>query len=138
MSGDVWVELEKAARSVMENAYAPYSDFRVGAAIRGNDGSIFIGCNVENAAYPVGLCAERAAVGSAVARGVRHFTHIVIATEADVPTPPCGMCRQVFVEFGSQGDLEILSVTRDGARARWRLSDLAPAPFTTDSLTHHH
>jgi cytidine deaminase len=137
VTGDVWAELEKAARSVMENAYAPYSDFRVGAAIRGDDGSIFIGCNVENASFPVGLCAERAAVGNAVARGVRRFTHLVIATEADAPTPPCGMCRQVFVEFGSHGDLEILSVTRNGARARWRLKDLAPAPFTTDSLTHH-
>lgn len=137
MTGDVWAELEKAARGVMENAYAPYSDFRVGAAIRGDDGSIFIGCNVENASFPAGLCAERAAVGNAVASGVRRFTHLVIATAADAPTPPCGMCRQVFVEFDAPGDLEILSVTRNGARARWRLHDLAPAPFTTDSLMHH-
>ena len=137
MTADVWVELEQAARSVMEQAYAPYSDFRVGAAVRGDDGSVAIGCNVENASFPAGLCAERAAVGSAVARGVRRFTHLVIATEADVPTPPCGMCRQVFVEFGALGDLEILSVTRNGARARWRLGDLAPSPFTTDSLAHH-
>lgn len=134
---DVSLELERAAKSVMERAYAPYSDFRVGAAVRGDDGSIAVGCNVENASFPAGLCAERAAVASAVARGVRRFTHIVIATEADAPTPPCGMCCQVLVEFCSSGDLEVLSVTRDGARARWRLSDLVPAPFTTDSLTHH-
>lgn len=134
---DVSLELERAARSVMEQAYAPYSEFRVGAAVRGDDGSIAVGCNVENASFPAGLCAERAAVASAVARGVRRFTHIVIATEADAPTPPCGMCCQVLVEFCSSGDLEVLSVTRDGARARWRLSDLVPAPFTTDSLTHH-
>ena len=134
---DVSLELERAAKSVMERAYAPYSEFRVGAAVRGDDGSIAVGCNVENASFPAGLCAERAAVASAVARGVRRFTHIVIATEADAPTPPCGMCCQVLVEFCSSGDLEVLSVTRDGARARWRLSDLVPAPFTTDSLTHH-
>src|SRR5688572_28048968 len=121
----------------MEQAYAPYSDFRVGAAVRGDDGSIFIGCNVENASFPAGLCAERAAVASAVARGVRRFTHLVIATEADAPTPPCGMCRQVFVEFGPPRDLEVLSVTRNGARAKWSLNDLAPSPFTTDSLAHH-
>ncbi|MGH7711519.1 MAG: cytidine deaminase [Gemmatimonadaceae bacterium] len=138
MTADIWVELEKAARNVMERAYAPYSDFRVGAAIRGEDGSVAIGCNVENAAFPAGLCAERAAVANAVAQGIRRFTHLVIATEADSPTPPCGICRQVFVEFAtSGGELEILSVTRDGARASWRLNDLAPSPFTTSSMAHH-
>ncbi len=137
MTGDVWVELERAAREVMEKAYAPYSDFRVGAAVRGDDGVVTVGCNVENASFPAGLCAERAAVASAVARGMRRFTHLVIATEADTPTPPCGMCRQVFVEFAASSELEILSVTRNGARARWRLNDLVPSPFTTDSLTHH-
>ncbi len=137
MTGDIWVELEKAARQVMEQAYAPYSDFRVGAALRGADGSLAIGCNVENASFPAGLCAERAAVAVAVSRGVRQFTHLVIATEADTPTPPCGMCRQMFVEFDAAGDLEILSVTRAGARARWHLADLAPAPFTNTSLAHH-
>jgi cytidine deaminase len=137
VTGDVWLELEKAARDVMEKAYAPYSDFRVGAAIRGDDGVVTVGCNVENASYPAGLCAERAAVASAVARGIRRFTHLVIATEADAPTPPCGICRQVFVEFGASSGLEILSVTRNGARAQWRLNDLVPSPFTTDSLAHH-
>ncbi|HJU75926.1 MAG TPA: cytidine deaminase [Gemmatimonadaceae bacterium] len=137
MTADVWVELEQAARRVMEQAYVPYSSFRVGAAVRGEDGSVVVGCNVENASFPAGICAERAAVASAVARGVRRFTHVVIATEADSPTPPCGMCRQVFVEFATSGDLEILSVTRDGASARWRLAQLAPSPFTTDSLSHH-
>jgi cytidine deaminase len=137
VTGDIWVELEKAARQVMNQAYAPYSDFRVGAALRGTDGSISIGCNVENASFPAGLCAERAAVAGAVTRGVRQFTHLVIATEADTPTPPCGMCRQMFVEFDATGELEILSVTRDGARAQWRLNDLAPSPFTNTSLAHH-
>jgi cytidine deaminase len=137
VTSDVWVELEKAARTVMEKAYAPYSDFRVGAALRGDDGSIATGCNVENASSPAGICAERAAVANAVARGVRRFTHLAIATRADQPTPPCGMCRQVLVEFAAPGDLEIVSVTSNGARALWRLNDLAPVPFTGDSLAHH-
>jgi cytidine deaminase len=121
----------------MEQAYAPYSSFRVGAAVRGDDGRVFIGCNVENASFPAGLCAERAAIANGVAQGVRRFTHLVIATEADAPTPPCGMCRQMFVEFAAARDLQILSVTRNGARAQWRLNELAPSPFTTDSLAHH-
>ena len=116
----------------MEHAYAPYSGFRVGAALLGTDGSIVEGCNVENAAYPAGICAERAAVAAAVARGVRTFAAIVIVTEADVPTPPCGMCRQVLVEFAPQ--LEVVSITRGGAQAQWSMSELLPAAFTPTSL----
>ena len=118
--------------AAMERAYAPYSGFRVGAALLGSDGSITEGCNVENASYPAGICAERGAISAAIARGVREFSTIVIATEADRPTPPCGICRQVMMEFAPQ--LEVLSVTRGGASARWMMSDLLPEAFTPTSL----
>ncbi len=127
--------LRDRAMAAMENAYAPYSGFRVGAALQGADGSIAVGCNVENASYPAGLCAERAAVAGAVAQGVRTFTAIVIATEAESPTPPCGICRQVLMEFAPA--LVVLSVTRSGAESQWSMSDLLPKAFTPTSLERH-
>ena len=127
-------ELYEAARDAMTRAYAPYSDFRVGAALLASDGSVTVGCNVENAAYPSGICAERAAVTAAVLHGARDFSLLVLATEAETPTPPCGMCRQVLVEFSPE--LEIVSWTTRGGEARWNLRDLLPHPFTPRSLEH--
>ncbi len=124
--------LRAAAFAAMDNAYAPYSKFRVGAALLTTDGQIVTGCNVENAAYPAGTCAERAAVGAAVVRGLRAFTHVVVATEASTPTPPCGMCRQVLHEFAP--GCVVLSVTRGGAEAEWPLADLLPYAFEPSSL----
>ena len=125
--------LREAAFAAMEHAYAPYSGFRVGAALLGDDDTVTEGCNVENAAYPAGICAERGAVAAAVARGVRRFGGLVVATEADEPTPPCGICRQVLAELAPPS-MEIVSVTRGGREARWLLSDLLPHPFTPDAL----
>src|SRR2546423_7178535 len=105
----------------MERAYAPYSDIHVGAALLGTDGSISEGCNVENAAYPVGICAERGALAAAVARGARNFEAITIATEAEKPTPPCGMCRQMLEEFSPH--MLVISVTRSGGEAHWTLDE---------------
>lgn len=124
--------LRAAAFEAMEQAYAPYSKFRVGAALLTPDGQIITGCNVENAAYPAGTCAERAAIGAAVVQGRRTFTHVVVATEASVPTPPCGMCRQVLHEFAPS--LHVISVTRSGATAEWPLADLLPFAFESSSL----
>ena len=124
--------LRERALGAMSRAYAPYSEFRVGAALLGSDGSITEGCNVENAAYPAGMCAERGAVAAAVARGVRTFEAIAIATEAEEPTPPCGICRQVLEEFAPH--LQVLSITRDGREARWTMDDLLPRAFTPKSL----
>jgi cytidine deaminase len=127
-----WTLLRERATSAMERAYAPYSNFRVGAALLGSDGSVVEGCNVENASFPAGICAERAAVAAAVTRGMRSFAALAIATEAETPTPPCGICRQVLMEFAP--DLVVLSVTRGGGTAQWNLSDLLPAAFTPTSL----
>ena len=127
-------ELRERAAGAMNAAYAPYSGFRVGAALLAADGSIAVGCNVENAAYPAGVCAERVALGAAVVQGHRQFLAIAIATEAEAPTPPCGVCRQALVEFSP--DLVVLSVTRGGHEARWSLGDLLPNAFTPHSLDH--
>lgn len=126
--------LRVAALEVMERAYAPYSGFRVGAALRGTDGSIAMGCNVENAAYPVGTCAERSALATAVAAGSRNFDLLVIATESEEPAAPCGFCRQALSEFSSGGALEIVSLTTGGRMARWQLAELLPHPFGPGSL----
>jgi len=131
-SDRIWTTLAERAMGAMERAYAPYSGFRVGAALLASDGSVTEGCNVENAAYPAGICAERAAVAAAVTRGLRSFRALVIATEAESPAPPCGMCRQVLMEFAP--DLELVSVTRRGAEARWSLAELLPHAFTPTSL----
>jgi cytidine deaminase len=124
--------LRERALAAMERAYAPYSDFHVGAALLGADGSITEACNVENAAFPAGTCAERAALAAAIARGVRSFRVLTIATSADEPTPPCGMCRQALIEFSPE--LEIVSVTRTGKETRWLLSELLPHAFSPSSL----
>jgi cytidine deaminase len=126
--------LRHAAEEAREHAYAPYSKFRVGAAILAADGTIFTGCNVENSSYPAGICAERSALSAAIVAGQRAFTHVAIITDADSPTPPCGICRQALVEFSSH--LEIISVTTAGSEAIWSLAELLPSPFTPQSLHH--
>ena len=129
---DTWSQLRQRAASAMERAYAPYSQFRVGAALLTSDGSVVEGCNVENASFPAGTCAERVAVGAAIARGLREFVALAVVTESTEPTPPCGVCRQVLMEFAPE--LPVLSATLGGAEARWSVSELLPHAFTPTSL----
>lgn len=121
--------LVAAAVAAKASAYAPYSNFRVGAAIETEDGRVFTGCNVENASYGLTMCAERVAVGAAVAAGATRFVRIVVATDVDPPSPPCGACRQVLYEFGTEAAVE--SVGPNWNR-QWRLSELLPAAFDKD------
>ena len=120
-----------AARRAREHAYAPYSGFAVGAAVQ-SDVGIFAGANVENASYPVGTCAERAAAAAAVSAGARRIGAVVVTTRGARPTPPCGMCRQFLHEFGP--GMVVVSVGEDGTRRRWRLHELLPDAFGPDDL----
>ena len=120
-----------AARGMQEHAYCPYSNYRVGAALEAQDGTVFLGCNVENASYGLTICAERAAVVAAVGAGARRFKRIVIATDSEPPGPPCGACRQVLAEFGSE--LEVESVGPSQSK-RWRIGELLPDAFRGDLL----
>jgi len=121
-----------AALAARENAFAPYSKFRVGAAIEDTGGRIHTGCNVENSTYGLTVCAERVAVFKAISEGVRKFRRVVIAADTDRLTPPCGACRQILWEFC--GDVEIVLVNPRGTTETHRLKDLFPKPFDVSYL----
>lgn len=116
-----------AARAAARRAYAPYSRFHVGAALRGRSGKIYTGCNYENASSPISICAERVAIGNAIAQGERRFTSLAVAVRHPVPAMPCGACRQALVEFTDT--LPVWSVGARGAPAFARLEDLLPHRF---------
>lgn len=121
-----------AARRVMDKAYAPYSGFRVGAAILGASGAIHVGCNVENSSYPVGTCAERNAIGAATAAGETSILAVVIVASHPTPVPPCGMCRQALNELGP--DVIVISIGNLGDERTWTVRELLPDAFDSGML----
>ena len=127
--GDTLLEAALAAR---EHAFAPFSKFKVGAAVEDAAGRIHTGCNVENATYGLTVCAERVAIFKALSEGVRNFQRVAVAADAATLTPPCGACRQVLWEFC--GDIEIVLVNLAGKTESHRLRDLFPRPFDASYL----
>ena len=131
-----WRALEQAARSAAGQAYCPYSRFRVGAALLADDGRIITGCNIENASYGATLCAERVALATALAAGIRRFTALAIAAGERTPAPPCGICRQMLSEFVAPG-FPINCVTLapgDAPAAHHTLGQLLPSAFALHAL----
>jgi cytidine deaminase len=124
--------LLEAALAARENAHAPYSHFRVGAALEDTAGRLHTGCNIENASYGLTVCAERVAVFKAISEGVRRFRRLATAADAATLAPPCGACRQVLWELC--GDIEVLLVNPRGQTESHRLKDLFPRPFDTSLL----
>ena len=120
-------DLVAAARQAREHAHAPFSTFKVGAALEAADGTVITGCNVENATYGLTICAERVAMFKAMSEGHRAFSRIAIVADTDAPTPPCGACRQILWEFG--GDLEVTLANLREEKGTHRLKDLLPLPF---------
>ncbi len=125
-------ELVRRAIEARENAYAPFSNFKVGAALEAAGGKIYGGCNVENATYGLTVCAERVAIWKAISEGEREFKRIVVVTATERPGTPCGACRQLLWEFC--GDIEIILANPQGHREVHRLADLFPRPFDRNSL----
>ena len=124
-------ELVRAAHDARTRAYAPYSEFTVGAAVVA-DGGIYSGCNVENASYGLSICAERVAATTAVAAGERRIDAVAVVGSSDPPTPPCGACRQFLNEFGPA--MAVVAETPGGRRETWRLDELLPHAFGPEFL----
>lgn len=121
------------ALSVRENAYAPYSKFAVGAALKTSDGTVFKGVNVENVAYPEGTCAEAGAIASMCAAGGREIAEIAVIADAPSPVPPCGGCRQKIAEFAGP-DVVVTMGTTDGAVLKMTVAELLPGRFSADHM----
>lgn len=121
-------ELLEKAKAVREHAYAPYSDFQVGAAIRTPSGAVFVGCNVENVAYPEGTCAEAGAIAAMVAAGELEIAEICVVASSPAPVPPCGGCRQKIKEF-AKADVSVTMATIDGKIETATVGDLLPGAF---------
>src|SRR6266581_4335511 len=129
-------DLAAKAAEAREHAIATYSEFKVGAALETKDGRVYTGCNIENVSYGLTVCAERVALWKALSEGAREFRQIVIVTDAAVVTPPCGACRQLLWEYC--GNLPVHLHSLRGLDQEYRLAELLPHPFDSDSLINNH
>lgn len=125
-------ELVTAAKEARQNSYAPYSEFRVGAAIEMEDGEIYTGCNVESASYGLTVCAERVAIWKAISEGKHNVKNIAVVADTKDLTPPCGVCRQIIWEFG--GNVPVTLANLNGGRETVEMKDLLPRAFDTKFL----
>ena len=125
-------ELIEAAIAVRENAYAPFSSFKVGSAIEMEDGEVIDGCNVESASYGLTVCAERVAIWKAISEGKLKIKHIVVVADTEELTPSCGVCRQIIWEFG--GDIPVTMANLKGKTETLQMKDLLPRAFDTKFL----
>ena len=119
-------EVLARAREVQARAYAPYSNFRVGAVLETEDGELFVGCNVENASFSLTICAERSALAAAVSAGHKAFRRLILVTDGQEAVPPCGACREALAEF--RPDLAVVAFAGE-SRREWTLGELLPSPF---------
>ena len=126
--------LIEAATKVRERAYAPYSKFKVGAAILGRDGVVHVGCNVENVAYPEGTCAEAGAIAAMIAAGETRIAEVAVIADSPIPVSPCGGCRQKLAEFGDK-DVKVTLTNTDGVTLVTTIGDLLPGSFSEDYMT---
>ena len=129
-------ELKRLAIEMLDMAYCPYSHFPVGAVLECSDGTVYTGCNIENASYPVGMCAERTAFSKAVSEGRRDFVRVIIAGKTDDVCVPCGMCRQFMKEFSP--NLEVICLNVKGESKTYKLGELLPYGFDGSYLDHVH
>ena len=127
------ISLKEAATAVRENAHAPYSNFKVGAAVRTASGAVYVGCNVENVAYPEGTCAEAGAIAAMVAAGETVLSEVYVIAGSPTPVPPCGGCRQKLAEFGAT-DVPVTLATTGGAELETTIGALLPGAFGADHM----
>jgi cytidine deaminase len=125
-------KLLEAAADVRTRAYAPYSNFKVGAAVETENGDIYTGCNVESASYGLTVCAERVAIWKGISRGVTKFGRIAVVVDTEEPTPPCGTCRQIIWEFC--GDVPVILANLHGKKETVKMSELLPRAFDSKFL----
>jgi len=127
------MSLFEAAKNVRENAHARYSNFKVGVAVRTVSGTVYVGCNVENVAYPEGTCAEAGAIAAMVAAGESEITEVMVVADAHDPVSPCGGCRQKLAEFCA-ADVNVIMADLAGERARMTIGEMLPGAFATKHL----